>query len=85
MNDAILYGGQVVLWVRAEDEQLAELGPKVPSSASAAHGAPFAEIFKRAGYDFYKVDKSLFSPAVISLRREREVLICAPVRHQPGW
>jgi methenyltetrahydromethanopterin cyclohydrolase len=66
-NDAILYGGQVVLWVRAEDDQLAELGPKVPSSASADHGAPFAEIFKRYDMDFYKIDPMLFSPAVISL------------------
>src|SRR5262249_44739326 len=42
-NDAILYGGRVVLWVRADDDQLAEVGPKVPSSASPDHGAPFAE------------------------------------------
>src|SRR5207302_3188466 len=30
-NDAILYGGRVVLWVRADDEQLVEVGPRVPS------------------------------------------------------
>jgi methenyltetrahydromethanopterin cyclohydrolase len=65
-NDAILYGGQVVLWVRADDAQLAELGPKVPSSASPDFGAPFAEIFRRYDMDFYKIDPMLFSPAVIS-------------------
>ena len=32
----------------ADDDQLAELGPKVPSSASPDHGAPFADIFQRA-------------------------------------
>jgi methenyltetrahydromethanopterin cyclohydrolase len=64
-NDAILYGGQVVLWVRADDDQLAELGPKVPSSASPDHGAPFAEVFRRYDMDFYKIDPMLFSPAVI--------------------
>ncbi len=64
-NDAILYGGQVVVWVRADDDQLAELGPKVPSSASSDHGAPFAEVFLRADMDFYKIDPMLFSPAVI--------------------
>jgi methenyltetrahydromethanopterin cyclohydrolase len=64
-NDAILYGGRVILWVRAEDEALAEIGPKVPSSASADHGAPFAEIFKRYGNDFYKIDPLLFSPAEV--------------------
>jgi methenyltetrahydromethanopterin cyclohydrolase len=64
-NDAILYGGRVVLWVRAEDKQLDEIGPKVPSSASPDHGAPFAEIFARYGHDFYKVDPLLFSPAQV--------------------
>jgi methenyltetrahydromethanopterin cyclohydrolase len=65
-NDAILYGGRVVLWVNAEDEQLAEIGPKVPSSASADHGEPFADIFKRYDYDFYKIDRLLFSPAEVA-------------------
>jgi methenyltetrahydromethanopterin cyclohydrolase len=64
-NDAILYGGRVVLWVRAKDEELAEIGPKVPSNSSGDHGAPFAEIFARYGNDFYKVDPNLFSPAVV--------------------
>jgi methenyltetrahydromethanopterin cyclohydrolase len=64
-NDAILYGGQVNLWVRARDDVLAEIGPRVPSSASPDHGAPFAEVFRRYNHDFYKVDKLLFSPAVI--------------------
>jgi methenyltetrahydromethanopterin cyclohydrolase len=64
-NDAILYGGRVVLWVRADDERLAEIGPKVPSSASADHGAPFLDIFTRYGNDFYKVDPLLFSPAQV--------------------
>jgi methenyltetrahydromethanopterin cyclohydrolase len=65
-NDAILYGGQVALWVRADDAQLADQGPQVPSSASADHGAPFAELFERYHRDFYKIDPMLFSPAVIS-------------------
>jgi methenyltetrahydromethanopterin cyclohydrolase len=70
-NDAILYGGQVVLWVRADDDQLAELGPKVPSSASPDHGAPFAEVFRRYDMDFYKIDPMLFSPAVVCLQNLR--------------
>jgi methenyltetrahydromethanopterin cyclohydrolase len=64
-NDAILYGGRAIIWVRAEDEELAMLGPKVPSSASSDHGAPFAAIFERYGRDFYKIDPMLFSPAEI--------------------
>lgn len=64
-NDAILYGGRALLWVRADDKQLAEIGPKVPSSASPDHGAPFAEVFARYNHDFYKVDPLLFSPAQV--------------------
>jgi methenyltetrahydromethanopterin cyclohydrolase len=66
-NDAILYGGQVTVWVRGDDEQLAAVGRQVPSSASRDHGAPFAEIFERYNRDFYKIDPHLFSPAVITL------------------
>jgi methenyltetrahydromethanopterin cyclohydrolase len=66
-NDAILYGAQVTLWVRSDDEQLAAIGPRVPSSASPDHGAPFVEIFERYHRDFYKIDPMLFSPAVICL------------------
>jgi methenyltetrahydromethanopterin cyclohydrolase len=64
-NDAILYGGEAVLWVNCDDEQIASLGPRVPSSASADHGRPFAEIFSRYGGDFYKIDPLLFSPALV--------------------
>jgi methenyltetrahydromethanopterin cyclohydrolase len=70
-NDAILYGGQVVLWVKAEDEHLAEVGPKVPSSSSPDHGAPFAEIFERYERDFYKIDPLLFSPGSICIQNLR--------------
>ena len=66
-NDAILYGGEVTLWVRDDDARLAEIGPKIPSSASRDFGEPFAAIFERAGRDFYKIDPMLFSPAVVTL------------------
>ncbi len=65
-NDAILYGGEVTLWVQGDDESLEEFGPKVPSNSSADHGRPFGEIFANYEYDFYKIDKNLFSPAVVT-------------------
>ena len=65
-NDAILYGGSVTLWVDGDDDSLAEIGPKVPSSAAECHGRPFLQIFKDAEYDFYKIDPLLFSPAEIT-------------------
>lgn len=65
-NDAILYGGQTTLWVRTDDDRIAEIGPSVPSSASSDHGRPFAEVFSRYDGDFYKIDPLLFSPAVVT-------------------
>jgi methenyltetrahydromethanopterin cyclohydrolase len=64
-NDAILYGGQVTVWVDADDDEIAAIGPRVPSSSSKDHGEPFRDIFERAGKDFYKIDPHLFSPATI--------------------
>jgi methenyltetrahydromethanopterin cyclohydrolase len=66
-NDAILYGSEVTLWVRGDDASLEEIGPRIPSSASADYGEPFAAIFERAGRDFYKIDPHLFSPALVRL------------------
>lgn len=66
-NDAVLYAAHVTLWVEGDDDQLAELGMKLPSCASRDFGAPFAEIFKHYDYDFYKVDPGLFSPAEVTL------------------
>ena len=66
-NDCVLYGGVVHLTVRAEDEELQALAPRVPSSASPDYGTPFYDLFQRYGGDFYKVDPHLFSPAQVSL------------------
>ena len=66
-NDAILYGSHVTLWVESEDDQLVELGPKVPSCASKDFGQPFATTFENYDFDFYKVDPGLFSPAMLTV------------------
>lgn len=66
-NDCILYGGQAHYVVRATDEELAALAPKVPASASRDYGKPFYEIFERYNKDFYKIDPLLFSPAEVWL------------------
>lgn len=64
-NDAIIYGGMVQLFVTGPDEEAAALAEKLPSSTSSDYGAPFAEIFRRFGGDFYKIDPMLFSPASV--------------------
>ena len=64
-NDAILYGGRVHLTVRGEDAAAQALAQKLPSTNSPDHGRSFSDIFKDAGYDFYKIDGGLFAPAEV--------------------
>lgn len=66
-NDAILFGGQVHLYVNGNDADAEALANALPSSASRDYGRPFAEIFKAYEYDFFKVDPMLFSPARVSV------------------
>ncbi len=64
-NDAILFAGQVHLFVKGSDEAAEKLAQQLPSSTSKDYGRPFAEIFKQYDYDFFKVDGMLFSPASV--------------------
>ncbi len=64
-NDAILYGGRVHLTVRGDDAAARALARQLPSSNSRDYGRSFADIFRAAEYDFYKIDGSLFAPAEV--------------------
>ena len=64
-NDAILYGGRVHLNVRGDDTAARELANKLPSHNASEFGRSFADLFKDAGYDFYKIDPALFAPAEV--------------------
>ena len=70
-NDSMLYGGRVTLWVDCEQAAIDAVAEFVPSLASKDYGRPFAAIFKDYGYDFYKVDPHLFSPAVVTIINRR--------------
>jgi methenyltetrahydromethanopterin cyclohydrolase len=71
-NDAILYGGTSSYTVDyGDEEKLKEIVEKAPSSASYAYGKTFYDIFKDAGYDFYKIDPDLFAPAMIVINNVR--------------
>lgn len=83
-NDAILYGGRVFLSVRGDDEELADVGAEVPSSASDAHGRTFLEIFKEVEGDFYAIDPLLFSPAEIVLQNLDSGRVHRFGRTEPG-
>lgn len=64
-NDSILYGSAVTLWVTGDDDSLQEIGPALPSCSAACYGKPFLEVFAEANHDFYEIDPSFFSPAVV--------------------
>lgn len=64
-NDAILYGGRVHLMVRGPDDAARLLAKELPSQNSRDYGRGFADIFKAAEYDFYKIDGALFAPAEV--------------------
>jgi methenyltetrahydromethanopterin cyclohydrolase len=71
-NDAIIYAGTAYYTVSSDsDEDLVKLLEKAPASASKGYGKPFMEIFKEAGYDFYKIDPGLFAPAVFVINNSK--------------
>lgn len=64
-NDAIIYAGQVHLFVTGPANDARSLAERLPSEGSRDYGRPFAEIFKRVKGDFYAIDPMLFSPAAV--------------------
>jgi methenyltetrahydromethanopterin cyclohydrolase len=82
-NDAILYGGVTNYTLNFEDEQkLESLVKQAPSSASrmlqearrlAEKNPRFLDIFKEAGFDFYKIDPNIFAPAVVAINNMKSV------------
>ena len=66
-NDTILFGGQVQLFVSCADEQAEDLAARLPSSSSKDYGKPFAEVFRDYGFDFFRIDPMLFSPARVAV------------------
>lgn len=66
-NDAILFGGQVQLFVVGDDATARDLAERMPSSASKDYGRPFAETFRAYKGDFFAIDPMLFSPARVTV------------------
>jgi methenyltetrahydromethanopterin cyclohydrolase len=64
-NDAIIFAGQVQLFVTGPASDARALADKLSSKASRDYGRPFAEIFKAVNGDFYAIDPMLFSPAKV--------------------
>lgn len=72
-NDATIYHGRIMLTMKAPD--IKDYLEKIPSNKSKGYGKPFNDIFKEAGYDFYKIDTSLFSPAEVVINETSEGVV----------
>jgi methenyltetrahydromethanopterin cyclohydrolase len=64
-NDAIIYGGQVHLFVSGAAGDAKSLAERLPSRQSRDYGRSFAELFASVNGDFYAIDPMLFSPAMV--------------------
>ncbi len=80
-NDAILYAGVTNYTLSFEDEvKLESIVKQAPSSSSqmlqearrlAQKNPRFLDIFKEAGFDFYKIDTNIFAPAVVAINNTK--------------
>ena len=66
-NDAVIYGGRILLHVTGPAADARDLAERLPSSTASDYGRPFADIFKQYKGDFYKIDPMLFSPAEVAV------------------
>jgi methenyltetrahydromethanopterin cyclohydrolase len=72
-NDATIYHGRIMLTMKAPD--IKEYLDRIPSNKSKGYGKPFYDIFKESGFDFYKIDTSLFSPAEVVINELSEGVV----------
>jgi methenyltetrahydromethanopterin cyclohydrolase len=64
-NYALYHGGETCYTVNFEDDE------KLKEIVSTEYGKPLYEMFKAAGFDFYRIDPNLFAPAVVSVNNIR--------------
>jgi methenyltetrahydromethanopterin cyclohydrolase len=83
-NDCILYGTRAYFTVHADDGEVQAMVERLPAASSADYGTPFHEIFRRAGNDFYKIDRMLFSPAEVVVNNLASGRVFRAGRLAPG-
>jgi methenyltetrahydromethanopterin cyclohydrolase len=66
-NDAVIYGGRILLHVTGPASDARDLAEALPSRNSKDYGTPFGDIFRSYEGDFYKIDANLFSPAEVAV------------------
>jgi methenyltetrahydromethanopterin cyclohydrolase len=67
-NDMLIYGSDVYLTVKLEDDgKLEHHVNEAVSMNSVAYGSLFIEEVKKANGDFYKIDPNIFAPARLTI------------------
>jgi methenyltetrahydromethanopterin cyclohydrolase len=66
-EDALTYGGVTSFVVEEEEQVLADLANKTPSSNCKDYGRTSYEIYSEVNFDFTKIDPALFAPAAVTL------------------
>lgn len=67
INDSLLYGGSVLLYVEGDDGAIESMIPRLPTNAHREYGKPFAQIFEEYDRDFHKMDMRLHSLAYVQI------------------
>lgn len=63
VNDSVVYGGQVHLTVREDDEAL----ENVASTAAVTYGEPFRAIYEHVDWNLADIDPAVFGPAQVTI------------------
>lgn len=71
INDALIYGGEVSLYVEGDDDQLAVLVPRIVTAASSIGGKSFSQLYREANYDFHAIPADMHTPAVLHMTNLR--------------
>jgi methenyltetrahydromethanopterin cyclohydrolase len=67
INDCLLYGGASFFEVRASDEAIERIIPRLVTASSRDYGKLFKGLFIAADKDFYKMDLDIHSPAQVQI------------------
>ena len=67
VNDSLLYEGKAVFWVKSADEEIERVISNLVTESADDYGRLFIEMFEEAGRDFYAMDLSIHSPAMVQI------------------
>ena len=68
INDALIYGSTVELWVDSDDETIEKVAPTlVAKHSSPLYGIPFEKIFVDAGCNFFNIPLDVHSIGLVNI------------------